>query len=113
MKMRVVRNEKAVSVEAGSAIDLVVVRPVAIPSELSYEWPAAPTIVGDAVRFVRLRIERPPPDIDGGVTTHHYELAAVSPGTARVALVPRPARPEAGPPPVLLDVTVLAAEPAR
>lgn len=77
--MRVVRNEKAVEVEAGTGIDLVVTRPVAVPLEVRYEWPAAPAIEGEAVRFVRLRIEPPPPDVDGGVPTHHYELEASRP----------------------------------
>jgi hypothetical protein len=108
-KMRIVRSEKSVEVEVGSAVDLVVTRPVAIPSELRYEWPVAPSIEGGAVRFVRSRVEEPPPDVDGGVTTHHYELDAVSPGTARVTLAPRTAGREASPPPVLLDVTVRAA----
>lgn len=107
--MRVVRNEKAVEVEAGEAIDLVVIRPVAIPSELQYEWPASPSIEGDAVRFVRVRVEPPPPDVDGGVTTHHYDLQSVKPGTARVVLVPKPAGPTAGQPPRVLAVTVRAA----
>lgn len=108
-KIRIVRNEKAVEVEVGEAIDLVVTRPVSIPSELRYEWPDTPSIAGNAVRFVRLRVEAPPPDVDGGVTTHHYELEAVNPGSARVTLSPRSAGPEAVHPPVLLDVTVRAA----
>ena len=110
-KMRVVRNEKAVEVEQGTRIDLVVSRPVAPPSELRFEWPAAPTIEGEAVRFVRVRVEGPPPEVDGGVTTHHYELDAVHPGAARVTLVPRPAGPGTAPPSVVVDVTVRAAGP--
>jgi hypothetical protein len=109
VKMRVVRDEKAVEVEAGTGVDLVVTRPVAIPSRLQYAWPAAPAIEGDAVRFVRARIESPPPDVDGGVTTHHYELEAVKAGSARVTLVPVPASPDAARAPVRLDVTVRAA----
>lgn len=107
-KMRVVRYEKGVEVEAGEGIDLVVTRPVSIPFELRYEWPAAPSIEGETVRFVRLRVEPPPPDADGGVTTHHYELLAVKPGTARVVLVPKPAIPEVSQPPRELMVTVRA-----
>jgi hypothetical protein len=90
-------------------IDLVVTRPVAIPHGHRFEWPASPAIVGDAVRFLRLRIELPPPDVDGGVTTHHYELEAVRSGTARVTLEPKPAGPDSAHPPVNLDVTVAAA----
>lgn len=108
-KMRVVRNERAVDVEVGTRIDLVVTRPVAPPAELRFEWPAAPAVEGKAVRFVRLRIEEPPPENDGGVTTHHYELDAVRPGAARVTLAPRPAGPGAAQPPVVLEVTVRAA----
>lgn len=104
--MRVIRDEKAVAVEAGTWLDLVVTRPVAIPAQLRYAWPDAPSIDGEAVRFVRLRIEQPPPDVDGGVTTHHYELEAVAPGTARVVLAPRLAGREAGQPPVVVEVTV-------
>lgn len=107
--MRVVRNEKAVAVEAGTWIDLVVTRPVATPAQVQYAWPGAPSIDGEAVRFVSLRIEQPPPDVDGGVTTHHYELEAVAPGTARVVLAPRLAGREAGQPPVVVEVTVRAA----
>lgn len=108
-KMRVVRSEKSVEVEAGTRIDLVVTRPVATPAELGFEWPATPSVEGDAVRFVRLRIEAPPPDVDGGVTTHHYELEGTKPGAARVTLAPRLAGPRAAQPPVVLDVTVRAA----
>ena len=108
-KMRVVRNEKSVEVEAGTRIDLVVTRPVAIPAEVQFEWPAEPSVEGSAVRFVRLRVEAPPPDVDGGLTTHHYELEGVKPGAARVTLAPRLAGPRAAQPPVVLDVTVRAA----
>lgn len=104
--MRVVRHEKAVEVETGDGIDLVVTRPVSMPFELRYEWPAEPSIQGEAVRFVRLRVEPSPPDADGGVTTHHYELLAVTPGTARVVLVPKPAGPEASQPRRELTVIV-------
>jgi hypothetical protein len=104
--MLVVRNQKAVGVTPGTLIDLVVTRPVAIPHEHRFEWPVSPAIEGDAVRFLRLRIEPPPPDVDGGVTTHHYELEAVKPGTARVTLEPRPASVDSAHPPVVLDVTV-------
>ncbi|MBK9376681.1 MAG: hypothetical protein IPN03_23930 [Holophagales bacterium] len=90
-------------------IDLVVTRPVAVPREHQFEWPASPAIHGDAVRFLRLQIEKPPPDVDGGVTTHHYELEASKPGTARVTLTPTSASPESAHPPVSLDVTVGAA----
>jgi hypothetical protein len=107
--VRVVRNEKTVEVSTGTVIDLVVTRPVAIPFEHRFEWPASPAVVGDAVRFLRLRIESPPPDADGGVTTHHYELEAVRSGTARVTLAPTPAGSESAHPPVNLDVTVAAA----
>lgn len=104
--MLVVRNQKAVHVTPGTLIDLVVTRPVAVPHEHQFEWPASPAIAGDAVRFLRLRIEPPPPDVDGGVTTHHYELEASKPGTARVTLTPTSAGPEAAHPSVSLDVTV-------
>lgn len=110
-KMRVVRNEKAVEVEAGEGIDLVVTRPVAIPQELRFTWPPAPSIEGKAVRFVRLRTVEPPPEDDGGVTTLHYELEAVQPGAARVTLAPKPAGREAAQLPVVLDVTVRGAAP--
>lgn len=111
--MLVVRNQKAVEVAPGTSIDLVVTRPVAIPHEHQFEWPASPAIQGDAVRFLRLRIEPPPPDVDGGVTTHHYELEASRPGTARVTLVPSPAGPQSPHQPVNLDVTVAAARTNR
>lgn len=110
-RVRVVRGERAVEVEVGTRIDLVVLRPVASPSELRFEWPAAPEIEGEAVRFVRLRVEAPPPDEDGGVTTHHFELDAVDQGEARVTLTPRPAGPGAAQPPVVVVVTVRAAKP--
>lgn len=104
--MLVARNQKAVEVAPGTLIDLVVTRPVAIPREHQFEWPASPAIEGDAVRFLRLRIEPPPPEVDGGVTTHHYELEATKPGVARVTLAPTPASPKVSLPPVSLDVTV-------
>jgi hypothetical protein len=106
--MRVVRAERAIGVVVGEGIDLVVSRPVGIPEQLQQEWPAVPSVEGDAVRFVRRRVEAPPPDADGGVTTLHYELEAVSAGTARVVLVPRPASPSAPGAPVVLEVTVRA-----
>ena len=68
-------------------------------------------IDGDAVRFVRRRVEAPPPEDDGGVTTLHYELEAVRPGAARVTLAPKPASRDAAQPPVVLDVTVRDAAP--
>lgn len=108
-KMHVVRNETAVEVEVGEVIDLVVTRPVGIPEQLQHEWPLEPAIEGEAVRFVRLRVEPPPPEVDGGVTTHHYELEAVKPGTARAVLVPRPAGSTALLTPRELAVTVRAA----
>jgi hypothetical protein len=111
VKMRVVRNEKAVEVEAGEGIDLVVTRPVGIPQELRFTWPPAPSVEGESVRFVRLRIEEPPSEDDGGVTAFHYELEAVRPGAARVTLAPKPASPDAVQPPVVLDVTVRGAPP--
>ena len=104
--MLVVRNQKAVGVAPGTVIDLVVTRPVAVPREHRFEWPASPAIEGDAVRFLRLRIESPPADADGGVTTHHYELEASKPGAARVTLASTSASPESAHPPVSLDVTV-------
>ncbi len=106
--MRVVRNETAVEVAAGEAIDVVVTRPVGIPGQLQCEWPAAPRIEGRAVRFVRRRVEAPPPEDDGGVTTLHYELEALAPGTARVALEPKAAGPEARCRTVSVDVAVRA-----
>ncbi|MDX9736360.1 MAG: hypothetical protein RBU36_19680 [Thermoanaerobaculia bacterium] len=110
-RMRVVRNEKAVETVAGERLDLVVTRPVGIPEQLQVEWPADPAIDGDAVRFVRRRVEAPPPEDDGGVTTLHYELEAVRPGAARVTLVPKPASRDAAQPPVVIDVTVRDAAP--
>ena len=107
-KMLVIRNQKTVGVTPGAVIDLVVTRLVAIPHEHQVEWPASPAIEGDAVRFLRLRIEPPPADVDGGVTTHHYELEAVTPGLARVTLVPAATGPEGARPAVVLDVTVTA-----
>lgn len=107
--MRVVTTEKSVEVVPGERIDLVVTRPVAIPPDLQVAWPAAPSLAGDAVRFVRRRVEAPPPDVDGGVTTHHYELEAVAPGRAVVTLVPSPASARAARPPVVLEVTVRGA----
>ncbi|MBK6404668.1 MAG: hypothetical protein IPF66_06315 [Holophagales bacterium] len=104
--MLVVRDQKAVEVAPGTLIDLVVTRPVAAPREHLFEWPATPAIEGDAVRFLRRRIENPPPDVDGGVTTHHYELEATKPGTARVTLTPTSASPEFAHPPLSLGVTV-------
>lgn len=106
--MHVVRGSKAVEVAPGEGVDLVVTRPVGIPEQLQHEWPAAPSIEGTAVRFVRRRVEPPPPDVDGGVTTLHYELEAVAPGTASVTLSPRPASRDAAQPPVVLAVTVRA-----
>jgi len=110
--MRVVRNEKSVEVATGEGIDLVVTRSVGIPEQLQKEWPAEPSVEGRAVRFVRRRVDAPPPDVDGGVTTLHYELEAVAAGTARVVLSPRPASGEAVAPPQVLEVTVRASSPS-
>ena len=63
--MRVVRTERAVEVVSGTVIDLVVTRPVAVPSERQFTWPESPAIEGVAVHFLRTRIEVPPPDVNG------------------------------------------------
>lgn len=105
-KMRVVRNETSVEVAVGEGIDLVVTRPVGIPEQLQCGWPAAPRIEGGALRFVRRRVESPPPEDDGGVTTLHYELEAFLPGASRVLLEPKPAGPEARCRSVAVEVTV-------
>lgn len=104
--MLVVRGQRQVEVAVGTSIDLVVTRPVAPNDAVRYEWPDAPSVEGNAVRFRRLRIELPAPEDDGGVTTHHYELEAVGPGTARVVVTPRGLGPSAGQGPVHLDVVV-------
>ena len=104
--MRTLRESGAVEAVVGERFVLVVTRPVGIPEQFQVEWPAVPEIEGDAVRFVRRRVEAPPPEDDGGVTTFHYELEAVRPGAARVTLAPKPASREAARPPVVLDVSV-------
>jgi hypothetical protein len=81
-----VRGEAAVEAETGDIVDLVVTRPVAVADEYQFAWAKTPEIEGDAVRFARVRVELPPPDVDGGQTTHHYELEAVAPGRAVVVL---------------------------
>lgn len=106
--MRVVTSERSIEVAVGEGIDLVVSRPVGIPEQLQQEWPAAPSVEGEAVRFLKRRVEAPPPDADGGVTRLHFELEAISAGAAKVVLVPRPASPEAPRTPVVLEVTVRA-----
>lgn len=107
--MRVVRTENTIVVVPDEQVDLVVTRPVGIPEQLMYEWPAAPLVEGSAVRFVRRRDVPPPADVDGGVTTVHYDLLAVAPGAARVVVTPRLASREAVQPAVVLSVTVRAA----
>ena len=109
--MRTIRESGAVEAVIGERLDLVVTRPVGVPDRLQVEWPAAPAIEGDAVRFVSRRVEAPPPEDDGGVTTFHYELEAARPGAARVTLAPKPASRDAAQPPVLLEVTVRDAPP--
>jgi len=109
--MRVVRGGRETAA-VGEVIDLVVARPVGIPERLQCEWPSAPRVEGTAVRFVRRRVEAPPPEDDGGVATLHYELAAERPGSSRVTLVPKAAGPEATCREVTLEITVGAA-PAR
>ncbi len=108
--MRVVRTESTIVLVPDEQIDLVVTRPVGIPEQFMYEWPAAPFIEGSAVRFVGRRDVPPPADIDGGVTTVHYDLLAVAPGAARVVVTPRLASREAVQPAVVLSITVRAAE---
>lgn len=100
-------------VAMGTAIDLVLTRPVAIPSQLRCEWPAAPRIAGTSVRFTGRRIEHPPADVDGGVDTLHYGFEAVEPGLSRVLLTAVAASAEAVCPAVHLDLTVRPAGPAR
>lgn len=106
--MRVVSRRGVVEVAVGEAIDLVVTRPVGIPEQLQCEWPAAPRIEGGAVRFVRRRVESPPPEADGGAATFHYELAAEGPGSSQVTLAPKPAGPEASCRAVTVEVIVRA-----
>jgi hypothetical protein len=105
--MIVIRNQKAVEVVVGTEIDLVVTRPIGIPSQLLFSWPASPEIEGGSVRFLRARIVSPPPGTDGGETTHHYDLEAIAPGKANVTLTPTAAGPAAPRPPVRLEITVL------
>jgi hypothetical protein len=87
-KPAVIEARHGATVEAtpGDIVDLVVTRPVAVSEEHQFSWAKAPEIEGDAVRFARVRVEPPPPDVDGGETTHHYELEAVSSGRAVVVL---------------------------
>mgnify|MGYP001766267891 CR=1 FL=1 len=103
-----VLKQTAVEVEVGTIVDVVVTSPIAIPFELRCQWPGAPAIEGGAVRFLGAKVELPPPDADGGVATHHYELEAVAPGKARVILTAAAASPEAVCPPRRLDVIVRA-----
>lgn len=99
-------EQTEVEVEVGSAVDLVLSRPVAIPPRLGCEWPAAPQIAGASVRFAGRRIELPPADADGGVATLHYGFEAVGPGLSRVLLTAVPASAEAVCPPVRLELRV-------
>ncbi|MCU0294278.1 MAG: hypothetical protein MUF10_20215 [Thermoanaerobaculaceae bacterium] len=103
-----VLKQVAVEVEVGTTVDLVVTSPIAIPFELRCQWQPAPVIEGGAVRFLGAKVELPPPDVDGGVATHHYELKAVAPGQARVILTATAASPEAVCPPRRLDILVRA-----
>jgi hypothetical protein len=103
-----VRKQTAIEVAVGTVVDLVVTSPVAIPSELRCCWPDAPQVEGGAVRFVGKKVGLPPPDVDGGVATHHYELEAVAPGQAHVVITATAASPEALCPPRRLDVIVRA-----
>jgi hypothetical protein len=99
-------SKSQVEVKVGTVVDLLIKRPMAIPFELGCAWPDSPQIEGRAVRYCGRRVELPPDDVDGGVETLHYDLAAVAPGQARIDLVPRPASSEAFCPPVRLVVTV-------
>lgn len=92
--------------EVGATVELVLTRPVAIPSELKCEWPGAPRIEGASVRFTGRRVAHPPAGVDGGVDTLHYGFEAVKPGFSRVLLTATPASLEAVCPPVRLDLTV-------
>ncbi len=80
------RDGATVEAAPGDVVDLAVTRPVAVGDEHQFSWAKAPEIEGDSVRFARVRVELPPPDVDGGQTTHHYELEAVAPGRAVVVL---------------------------
>lgn len=87
-KPAVIEARDGATVEAapGDVVDLVVTRPVAVSEEHQFSWAKVPEIEGNVVRLARVRVEPPPPDVDGGQTRHHYELEAVSPGRAVVVL---------------------------
>lgn len=103
-----VRRQTAVEVKVGTTVDLIVTSPVAIPFQLRCQWSDSPEIEGGAVRFLGTSVELPPPDVDGGVATHHYQIEAVAPGEARVILTATAASPEAICPPRRLDIVVRA-----
>lgn len=100
------RDGATVEAQAGDVVALVVNRPVAVSEEHQFSWAKTPEIEGDAVRFARVRVELPPPDVDGGQTTHRYELEAVAPGRAVVVLRRLDPGPEAPTGPARLEVLV-------
>lgn len=111
--MLVVRGQESVIAAPGDTIDVVVTTPVGVPHELRIAWPETPAIDGDAVRFIRRRLVPPPPEVDGGVTEHHYELAAVAPGKAAVVLEPTPASRQAPAEVIRVVVSVESESPPR
>lgn len=100
------RGLATVEAAPGDVVDLVVTRPFAVGDEHQFSWAKAPEIEGDSVRFARVRVELPPPDVDGGQTTHHYELEAVAPGRAVVVLRRLDPGPQAPSTAVKLEILV-------
>ena len=60
------------------------------------------------MRLLGKKVELPPPDIDGGVATHHYQLEAIAPGAARVILTATAGSPVTVYPPRRLGIIVQA-----
>jgi hypothetical protein len=81
-----VQGQTELPVKVGTTLVRTVTQSRAIPPEHQFEWSPEPRVEGAALRFLEVRTEPPPPDVDGGSTKLHYRFVAVTPGRAGVTI---------------------------
>lgn len=81
-----VHDRTEMRVKVGTTLARTVTQSRGVAPEHRFEWSKEPRVDGAALRFLEVRTEPPPPDVDGGSTKHHYRFEAVTPGRAGVTI---------------------------
>lgn len=81
-----VQGQTELRVKVGTTLARTVSQSRGVAPEHRFEWSAQPKVDGGALRFLEVRVEPPPQDVDGGSTKHHYRFVAVAPGRAAVTI---------------------------